>query len=360
MSTIFRNTGRNSNRFGVIFDLEQRESKIAKLEKQSTDESFWNDSSNAQSVLKQLKLEKNILEEIDGLDRELQDMEVLMELVEEEDSAEAQQEFDAAAEKFAKRLDAFEFKTYLSDPDDPSSALLTIHPGAGGTESMDWASMILRMYMRWAEQNGFETDTIDFQAGDEAGVKSATIEIKGDYAYGYLKGESGVHRLVRISPFDANKRRHTSFCSVFVLPEVEGDINIEIKSDDLRIDTYRASGAGGQHVNKVSSAVRITHEPTGIVVQCQSERSQLKNRESAMKVLKARLYQLEKEKEEAKKQKLEATKKKIEWGSQIRSYVFHPYNMIKDHRTDYETSNVTAVMDGNLSEFINSYLMFSK
>jgi len=287
-------------------------------------------------------------------------MEVLMELVEEEDSAEAQQEFDAAAEKFAKRLDAFEFKTYLSDPDDPSSALLTIHPGAGGTESMDWASMILRMYMRWAEQNGFETDTIDFQAGDEAGVKSATIEIKGDYAYGYLKGESGVHRLVRISPFDANKRRHTSFCSVFVLPEVEGDINIEIKSDDLRIDTYRASGAGGQHVNKVSSAVRITHEPTGIVVQCQSERSQLKNRESAMKVLKARLYQLEKEKEEAKKQKLEATKKKIEWGSQIRSYVFHPYNMIKDHRTDYETSNVTAVMDGNLSEFINSYLMFSK
>lgn len=283
-----------------------------------------------------------------------------MELVEEEDSAEAQQEFDAAAEKFAKRLDAFEFKTYLSDPDDPSSALLTIHPGAGGTESMDWASMILRMYMRWAEQNGFETDTIDFQAGDEAGVKSATIEIKGDYAYGYLKGESGVHRLVRISPFDANKRRHTSFCSVFVLPEVEGDINIEIKSDDLRIDTYRASGAGGQHVNKVSSAVRITHEPTGIVVQCQSERSQLKNRESAMKVLKARLYQLEKEKEEAKKQKLEATKKKIEWGSQIRSYVFHPYNMIKDHRTDYETSNVTAVMDGNLSEFINSYLMFSK
>jgi len=287
-------------------------------------------------------------------------MEVLMELVEEEDSAEAQQEFDAAAEKFANRLDAFEFKTYLSNPDDPSSALLTIHPGAGGTESMDWASMLLRMYMRWAEQNGFETDTIDFQAGDEAGVKSATIEIKGDYVYGYLKGESGVHRLVRISPFDANNRRHTSFCSVFVLPEVEGDINIEIKPDDLRIDTYRASGAGGQHVNKVSSAVRITHEPSGIVVQCQSERSQLKNRESAMKVLKARLYQLEKEKEAAKKQKLEASKKKIEWGSQIRSYVFHPYNKIKDHRTDCETSNVTAVMDGNLSEFINSYLTFSK
>jgi len=221
---------------------------------------------------------------------------------------------------------------------------------------MDWASMLLRMYLRWAEKNGFQSDTIDFQAGDEAGVKSATVEIKGDYAYGFLKGESGVHRLVRISPFDANSRRHTSFCSIFVYPEVEGDIDIEVKPDDLRIDTYRASGAGGQHVNKVSSAVRITHIPSNIVVQCQTERSQIKNRESAMKVLKARLYQLELEKELAKKQELEATKKKIEWGSQIRSYVFHPYNMIKDHRTDFETSNVEKVMDGDLNDFINAYL----
>jgi len=270
------------------------------------------------------------------------------------------EEFEQGANKFARQLDNFELQTLLSEPEDPNDAILTIHPGAGGTESMDWASMLMRMYLRWAEKNGFETDTIDFQAGDEAGVKSATIEIKGDYAYGYLKGESGVHRLVRISPFDANKRRHTSFCSIFVFPEVQEDIEIDINPDDLRIDTYRASGAGGQHVNKVSSAVRITHEPSGIVVQCQSERSQIKNKESAMKVLKARLYQLEKEKEEKKKQELESTKKKIEWGSQIRSYVFQPYRLVKDLRSDYESSNVDAVMDGDLFPFINAYLASQK
>jgi peptide chain release factor 2 len=240
--------------------------------------------------------------------------------------------------------------------DDPRDAILSIHPGAGGTESTDWAAMLLRMYMRYADKMGFQTETIDYQPGDEAGIKSATIEIKGDFAYGYLKSESGVHRLVRISPFDANKRRHTSFASVFVFPEVESNIEVEIKDDDIRVDTYRASGAGGQHVNKVSSAVRITHLESGIVVTCQSERSQLKNKESAMKVLRARLYQIYKEKEDEKREKAESEKKKIEWGSQIRSYVFHPYNLVKDHRTDCETSNAEAVMEGDLDQFINAYL----
>lgn len=329
---------------------------MAELEKQSTDESFWDNAENAQTVLRQLKIENGIIQEIESIRRDLEDLEVLHELVREEDSPDAHLEFDVTADKFAERLSNLEFKTYLSDADDPNGALLTIHPGAGGTESMDWAAMLMRMYLRWAEQNGYQAETIDFQAGEEAGVKSATVEIKGDYAYGYLKAESGVHRLVRISPFDANRRRHTSFCSVFVYPVVEENINIEIKDDDLRIDTFRASGAGGQHVNKVSSAVRITHIPTNIVVQCQTERSQSKNRESAMKVLKARLYQLEKEKEKKRKQEIESSKKKIEWGSQIRSYVFHPYNMVKDHRTGWETSNVDAVMDGDILPFINSYL----
>ncbi len=303
---------------------------------------------------------KSIVEKTEALAQDLEDLEVLLELAKEEDSSEAMTEFEQGADKFARQLESFELQTLLSEPEDPNDAILTVHPGAGGTESMDWASMLIRMYLRWAEKNGYEADTIDFQAGDEAGVKSATIEIKGDYAYGYLKGESGVHRLVRISPFDANKRRHTSFCSIFVYPEVQEDIEVDINPDDLRIDTYRASGAGGQHVNKVSSAVRITHEPSGIVVQCQSERSQTKNKESAMKVLKARLYQLEKEKEEKKKQELESTKKKIEWGSQIRSYVFQPYRLVKDLRSDYETSNVDAVMDGDLFPFINAYLASQK
>lgn len=255
-----------------------------------------------------------------------------------------------------QRLDLFELRTLLSDRDDPSDAILAIHPGAGGTESQDWAEMLLRMYTRWCEQHGYMVEAFDINPGEEAGIKSATLEIKGDYAYGYLKAESGVHRLVRLSPYDANNRRHTSFASVFVYPEVGEDIEIEINPDDLRIDTYRASGAGGQHVNKTSSAVRITHEPTGIVVQCQAERSQSKNRERAMKVLRARLYQRAREEEEAKRAEIEKSKKKIEWGSQIRSYVFHPYNLVKDHRTDFETSDTTSVMDGDIDGFINAYL----
>ncbi len=265
-------------------------------------------------------------------------------------------EINAQAESIMTRLEEFELKSFLSNEEDPMDAILSIHPGAGGTESQDWASMLMRMYLRWAETHGFQTEMMDLQSGDEAGIKSATIEIKGEFAYGFLRSESGVHRLVRISPFDANSRRHTSFASVFIFPEANEEINVEINPDDLKIDTYRASGAGGQHVNKTSSAVRITHKPTGIVVQCQSERSQHKNRESALKVLKARMYQKALEEERAKKEEMSAAKKKIEWGSQIRSYVFHPYNMVKDHRTSHETSNTTAVMDGAIDPFIHSFL----
>ena len=274
----------------------------------------------------------------------------------EENDEAAAKEASAEAESLAADVDRFEFKSFLSGEDDPNDCLVTIHSGAGGTESCDWAEMLLRMYLRWVERRGFHAETLDYTAGDEAGVKSVTLEVKGDFAYGHLKAESGVHRLVRISPFDANKRRHTSFASVSVLPEAGEEVQIEIKDDDLRVDTYRASGAGGQHVNKTSSAVRMTHIPTRIVVQCQSERSQHKNRESAMKVLRARLYQLEREKLQAKRAVIEKAKKKIEWGSQIRSYVFQPYQMVKDHRTNIETSDVQKVMDGDIDRFIEAFL----
>lgn len=294
------------------------------------------------------------MEVVDRLHKELSDLSELSEIV-EDGSAEAGELADTLT-SLVKNIDKLEFETHLSGPDDHRNAIINIHPGAGGTESQDWADMLFRMYNRWAERRGFEVDLMDYQPGDEAGLKSATLEIKGDYAYGYLKAESGVHRLVRISPFDANSRRHTSFVSVHIYPVVEDAVEIEIKDEDIRIDTYRASGAGGQHVNKTSSAIRITHHPTGIVVTCQSERSQHKNRDSAMMVLKSRLYQLHLEEEAKKMEKFEKSKKKIEWGSQIRSYVFHPYNMVKDHRTSHETSNVQAVMDGDIDGFIEAYL----
>ncbi len=290
------------------------------------------------------------------LKEELDDGLILYDLASEDSDPKSLKEAERNLFEIKERIEKFELLTILSDEDDPKDALLTIHPGAGGTESCDWAEMLLRMYLRWVEKKGFKHNIIDYQPGDEAGIKNATVEVLGGYAYGFLKAESGVHRLVRISPFDANKRRHTSFASVFVYPEVEDIIIVELKDDDLKIDTFRASGAGGQHVNKTSSAVRITHIPTGMVVQCQSERSQFRNKENAMKVLKSRLYQYYKEKEEEKQAKIESTKKKIEWGSQIRSYVFHPYNMVKDHRTGVETSDIQKVMDGELDEFIHSYL----
>ena len=296
------------------------------------------------------------MESFERVSSDLAAIEELVELTDPEESASDVKELSQAVDDLQLAVDTLESSALLSGPDDHRNAILTIHPGAGGTESQDWADMLFRMYNRWAERSGFAVDLIDYQPGDEAGLKSATMEIKGDYVYGNLKAESGVHRLVRISPFDAASRRHTSFVSVHVYPEVEGNVEIEIKDEEVRVDTYRASGAGGQHVNKTSSAVRLTHLPTNIVVTCQSERSQHKNRDAAFRVLKARLYQLQREEEARKMQKYEDAKKKIEWGSQIRSYVFHPYTMVKDHRTNVETGNVQAVMDGDLEQFIQAFL----
>jgi peptide chain release factor 2 len=304
--------------------------------------------------MRQLSVHRKWVNDFARLESDLNDLIELAQLT--EDSPDEFAEVRKGLEDFTKTLDDFELSTYLSGEDDARNAILTIHPGAGGTESQDWAEMLFRMYNRWAEIRGFKVNLIDYQAGEEAGLKSATISIQGEYAYGYLKSESGVHRLVRISPFDANNRRHTSFVSVHTYPEVDDNIEIDINEDDLRIDTYRASGAGGQHVNKTSSAVRITHIPTGIVVQCQSERSQHKNKASAMRVLRSRLYQQAREEQQAELKKYEDTKKKIEWGNQIRSYIFHPYNLVKDHRTGAQTSDIQRVMNGDLEVFINAYL----
>jgi len=284
----------------------------------------------------------------------LTDSAELLEIV-EQNSPELD-EIDKSFTQLGLELRRLELAAMLSGPDDHRNAILTIHPGAGGTESQDWADMLFRMFNRWAERRQFEVELLDYQPGEEAGLKSATLEMKGDYAFGFLQAESGVHRLVRISPFDANARRHTSFASVHVFPVVEDNVEIEINEEEVRVDTYRSSGAGGQHVNKTSSAIRLTHIPSGIVVTCQSERSQYKNKDAAFIVLKARLYQLHREEEAKKMEKFEKTKKKIEWGSQIRSYVFHPYNLVKDHRTLHETSNVQAVMDGDIDSFIEAYL----
>jgi peptide chain release factor 2 len=308
-------------------------------------------------VLRQITELKSWTNEWDRLKTQHDDLSAFLELAGEEDDATALAEVSSGISRLQADVEALELRRMLGGEDDSKNAILTIHPGAGGTESQDWAEMLFRMYLRFCQRRGFHAETMDYQDGDEAGLKSATIEIKGPNAFGYLKAEAGVHRLVRISPFDANKRRHTSFASVFVYPEVEGSIEITIDPTDLRIDTYRSSGAGGQHVNKTSSAIRITHLPTGIVVQCQNERSQHQNKANAMKMLTAKLYQLKKEEGEKKIEAMEKTKKDISWGNQIRSYVFHPYNMVKDHRTDVETSSIQNVMDGDIDAFIKAYLL---
>lgn len=320
------------------------------------DPSFWNDLERSQKVNKQIKELKNKIQKYNNLKSRLEDIEVLIELGTEEQDSAVLSEVIEEIEKLVKDVETLKLETLLNGPYDRNNAIISLHAGAGGTEAMDWASMLLRMYTRWAESKGYEVKTLDFLPGEEAGVKSATLQIIGENAYGYLKTEKGVHRLVRISPFDASGRRHTSFASLDVLPELENDTELDIRPEDLKIDTFRSGGAGGQHVNKTESAVRITHLPTGIVVQCQNERSQIQNRETAMKVLKARLLELKEREAQEKINEMRGEVKKIEWGSQIRSYVFHPYSLVKDHRTNMENGNIQAVMDGDLDLFINAYL----
>ncbi len=301
--------------------------------------------------------EKDVVQQWEGYAKELEELKVLLELSIDDHSDDVINELEGVSKNFLNEVKALKLKGIMSAPEDHKDAIMTIHPGAGGTESQDWAEMLMRMYLRWADKKNFKAEVLDLLPGEEAGIKSATIEVKGENAFGYLKSERGVHRLVRISPFDASGRRHTSFASVFAVPEADDVIEIDISQNDLRIDTFRASGAGGQHVNRTDSAVRITHIPTNIVVTCQNERSQHKNKTNAMKILKARLYQKKLEEEEAKKQKLEESKTGISWGNQIRSYVFHPYNMVKDHRTDHETSDIQRVMNGEIDDFINAFLL---
>ena len=340
----------------IHFDVANKEKELAELEKQTTQNEFWSDAENSSKVLKKITSLKNKVNNFKKVKSELDnlvDMNGLLQL--EEDEALTKELLHNTFE-LKKEIDKLEITTLLSGKYDINNAIITIHPGAGGTEAQDWAEMLYRMYTRWANANGYEVKELDYLDGEEAGLKSVTFLVSGDYAYGYLKGEMGVHRLVRISPFDAGGRRHTSFASVEVLPEIAEDIEVDINPDDLRIDTYRASGAGGQHVNKTSSAIRITHIPTNIVVACQSERSQIQNRETAMKMLKSKLINLKEKEQKEKIEDLKGVQMDIAWGSQIRSYVFCPYTLVKDHRTNYEVGNVQAVMDGNITDFMEEYL----
>ncbi|AYE34762.1 peptide chain release factor 2 [Clostridium septicum] len=340
---------------GASLDKEALEKKVQELELQMQEKGFWDDLKRAEEVTKESKQIKDKIERYESLKLRVEDVEVLSELMEEDDD-ESAEEIIEKIKSIEKTLDKYKIEILLSGEYDRNDAILTLHAGVGGTDANDWTDMLLRMYTRWCEKKGFKTEIVDLLQGDEAGIKSVTLKIKGEFAYGYLKAEKGIHRLVRISPFNANGKRQTSFASLEVLPELTNNQDIDIKPEDLKIDTYRASGAGGQHVNKTESAIRITHIPTGIVVQCQNERSQFANKDTAMSMLKSKLIEL---KERAHKEKIEdltGELKDMGWGSQIRSYVFHPYNMVKDHRTNEETANLNSVMNGEIDNFIKAYL----
>ena len=348
--------GEKLDQMRISLEIPAKEEKIAELDYKMGEPSFWDDAAAAQKLNQELAALKGGVDTYRDLMAKYEDAETLYEMGIEENDASMEADIRAELTLISEGLETLQLEVLLSGEYDANDAILTLHAGAGGTEAQDWTQMLLRMYGRWAERHGFTVDTADLQPGDEAGVKSATLFIKGHNAYGFLKSEKGVHRLVRISPFDSQARRHTSFSACDVMPEIDDAVEVPINMDDVRVDYFRASGAGGQHINKTSSAVRMTHEPTGIVVQCQNERSQLQNKEQCLKMLRAKLFELEQEKKEEEIARLEGVQQKIEWGSQIRSYVFQPYTMVKDVRTNAETGNVQAVMDGDIDPFIRAYL----
>ena len=343
----------------IHFDIADKEKELRSLESQTTNNDFWQDAENSSKVLKKINSLKAKVEEFKKLKTELDNIIEMSDYLKEEPDDEMEKEVLKSTNNLEKEIEKLEITTLLSGKYDINNAILTIHPGAGGTEAQDWAEMLYRMYTRWANANGYEVKELDYLEGEEAGLKSVTFSVNGDYAYGYLKGEMGVHRLVRISPFDAGGRRHTSFASIEVLPEISDDIELDINPDDIKMDVYRASGAGGQHINKTSSAVRLTHIPTGIIVACQTERSQFQNRDTAMKMLKSKLLNLKEKEQKDTIDELKGVQMDIAWGSQIRSYVFCPYTLVKDHRTNYDVGNVQAVMDGDLNGFIDSFLKWN-
>ena len=341
---------------GIHFNLAEKTKKIEELEREMEAPGFWDNPDYSNKKMKELKNLKDTVDQINGLETQYEDIETLIEMGNEEVDESMVEEIRGELDSFAAELETLRIGTLLTGEYDKNDAILKLNAGAGGTESCDWCSMLYRMYTRWAEKKGFSVEVLDYLDGDEAGIKSVTFQVNGENAYGYLKSEKGVHRLVRISPFNAQGKRQTSFVSLDVMPNIEEDLDVEINDEDLRIDTYRSSGAGGQHINKTSSAIRITHLPTGIVVQCQNERSQFQNKDKAMQMLKAKLYMLKQEENAQKLSGIRGEVKEIGWGNQIRSYVFQPYTMVKDHRTSHETGNVDAVMDGDLDPFINAYL----